>query len=135
MKKFLFLAVLFAAFSVNAQTLSFKSTTTSKTKDTVANTGTRIQRLQIKGDNTILTIQPTFTKISGTAGGTATLQGSVDGVGYSNIGSAYTVTDTATQTTMWSVNPSIYQYYQLKYVGSGTMSVSFVTTALARPAK
>jgi len=135
MKKILFIAVMFIALGANAQIYSLKSTTTSKVKDTVTNTATRIQMLQIKGDNSVLTVQPTFTKISGTAGGTATLQGSVDGVGYSNIGSAYTVTDTATQTTMWSVNPSIYQYYQLKYVGTGTMAVSFVTTVLARPTK
>ena len=132
MKKLLFIAMLFVALVSNAQVVNLKSTTTGKVLDTVTNAGTRIQRLAIKGNNAILTVQPTFTKISGTLGGTATLMGSVDGVAYTAIGSAYTVTDVATQTTTFSVNPSIYQFYQLRWVGTGTMAWSFSTPALAR---
>lgn len=134
MKKLFLLAVLAFSLSVNAQSkvVMLKSTTTQKTLDTVTNAGTRIQRLQIPAYQDVITVQPTFTKISGTAGGTVTLMGSVDNVGYTAIGSAYTVTDTATQTASFSVNPSIYQYYQLRYVGTGTMAVSFSTPVLYR---
>lgn len=134
MKKLLFIAAFVFSLTANAQSkvVMLKSTTTSKTLDTVTNSGTRIQRLQIPAYQDVITVQPTFTKISGTAGGTVTLMGSVDGVAYSAIGSAYTVTDTATQTTSFSVNPSIYQYYQLRYVGTGTMAVSFSTPVLYR---
>jgi hypothetical protein len=135
MKKILIALLLVIGLGATAQTskvVMLKSTTTAKTLDTVTNTGTRIQRLQIPSYNDVVTVQPTFTKISGTAGGTVTLMGSVDNVAYSAIGSAYTVTDTATQTTSFSVNPSIYQYYQLRYVGTGTMAVSFSTPVLYR---
>lgn len=135
MKKIILFALMtLFCVTANAQSkvVNLKSTTTQKTLDTVTNSGTRIQRLQIAGYNDVVTVQPTFTKISGTLGGTATLMGSVDNVSYSPIGSAYTVTDTATQTNSWSVNPSIYQYYQLRWVGTGTMAGSFSTPVLYR---
>ena len=126
--------MLFLTVATNAQTkISMKSTTyPTQTLDTVTNAGTRTQRIVLTDYNDVITIQPTFTKISGTAAGTATLQGSINGVGWSAIGSAYTVTNVASQTTSFSVNPSIYNYYQLVYVGTGTMAVSFSTPVMAR---
>lgn len=134
MKKIFLALMMLIAIGANAQSkvVMLKSTTTSKTLDTVTNSGTRIQRLQIPAYNDVITVQPTFTKISGTLGGTVTLMGSVDNVGYSAIGSAYTVTDTATQTASFSVNPSTYQYYQVRWVGTGTMAGYFSTPVLVR---
>lgn len=134
MKKVIFALMVLLSIEANAQSavVNLKSTTTTKTLDTVTNTGTRIQRLKIGSYQDVVTVQPTFTKISGTLAGTATLMGSVDGVAYTAIGSAYTVTDVATQTPVFSVNPSIYQYYQLRWVGTGTMAGSFSTPVLYR---
>lgn len=141
MKKILFaLCLMLAIGTMNAQTsglVNLKSTTTTKTKDTVTNAGTRIQRLLIKGRNE-LTAQVTITKISGTVGGSVGLYGSVDNVGYTLIGSAQTPTDVATQTLSFNVNPyagtapGTYQYYQINYTGTGTMAASFMTPVLYR---
>lgn len=111
---------------------NLKSTPTHAVTDTITNAVTKYQIGVINGYNEIITVQPTFTKISGTAAATAKLQGSVDGVAYSDIGSSYTVTDVATQTHFWIVTPSSYQYYRLNIVPTGTQSVKVVTPVLVR---
>jgi len=133
-KLFIALLLIVATVGAEAQTKLYMKSTTypANTLDTVAGNTTRTQRIVLTDYNDVVTIQPTFTRISGTAGGTATLQGSINGVGWSTIGSAYTVTNLASQTTSFSVNPSIYNYYQIVYAGTGTMSVSFTTPVMAR---
>lgn len=138
MKKLLLalaLSLSFTGFSqdiTSAAVGNLKSTPTHAVTDTITDATTKNQIGRIAGYNEIVTVQPTFTKISGTAAATAKLQGSVDGVAYSDIGSAYTVTDVAVQTHFWIVTPSNYQYYRLNIVPTGTQSVKVVTPVLVR---
>lgn len=66
-------------------------------------------------------IQAVVTKVSGTVGGTAIIQGSLDGTNYVTIGSdTLTLANQATNTFIWSLTPSTYQYHRVKFVSSGT---------------
>lgn len=134
MKKVLIALLLIIGLGASAQSklVNLKSTTTGKVIDTLNNTTARTQRLPIAGTTAIMTFQPTFTRISGTAAGTAVLQGSVDGVGYTAIGSAFTLTNVVSQTASFSVNPSIYNYYQIVFTPSGTQSTAVTTPVLIR---
>lgn len=73
----------------------------------------------------------TITKISGTVGGTATLQGSHNGTDWAGIATAYTVTD-GTQTKSFDFDRSKYSYYRIQVVGTGTMSASMKGTYLGK---
>lgn len=139
MKRLIYLFVLLFAITATAQT-TFKingtgymrSTVTHAATDTITNAVTKNQFVQIDGYQDIIAVQPTFVKISGTAAATVKLQGSVDGVAYTDIGSSYTVTDVATQTTAWIITPSNYVHYRLNIVPTGTQSVKVTTPVLAR---
>ena len=137
MKKLLFALLLLAgvATAQTSKVIDLKSTTTTKVLDTVTNSGTRIQRGQANtgGANINVTLQVVITKISGTVGGTVTCQGSLDGTNFVTIGSAATATDVASQTFSFLVKPTDYPYYQIKYVGTGTMAASFFTKLYYRP--
>jgi len=113
---------------------NLKSTPTHAVTDTIATGVTEYQNGIIRETNQHVTIQTTWTKISGTAGGTATLEGSINGVNYTVVpGSAsYTVTDTATQSFTWVLSPPPFQYYRVKVVPSGTQSVKMVSDVLVR---
>lgn len=100
------------------------------TIDTVTNTATNYVTKQVTGSYTKVVIQPVVTKISGTVAGTVTLQGSIDGTNYVTVNTSYLLGGSATmscanQTTntkLFVVTGSPYQYYRLSYTGSGTMS-------------
>lgn len=140
MKRIILITALLFSLVVTAQTNFklvnnegyLKSTFTHNATDTITNAVTKNQFVQIDGYNEIVTIQPTFVKISGTAAATVKLQGSVDNVGYSDIGSSYTVTDVATQTTSFIIEPSSYRYYRLNIVPTGTQSVKVTTPVIVR---
>jgi len=143
MKKSFIIAMLMSVFTlVTAQAQTFKllngegylkSTVNHATTDTITNTTPEYQYVNIDGYHDVITIQPTITKISGTVGGTLKLQGSVDNVGYTDIASqTYTATDTATQTATFTCNPSIFRWYRISYVGSGTQSAKIKTPVIAR---
>lgn len=111
----------------------------SATSDTVTNTGTGYVQLKVKGTYKSVAIQVVSDKISGTAAGTVTLQGSNDGVNFVTVNTSYlsnlasqapyttgggatlTVTNVATSTKIFVVNGSPYAYYRLSHTGSGTM--------------
>ncbi len=126
------IACLFMAITSNAQVFTM---TTSGSP--VTNTGTATSTVTVKSVSGLVTIQAVFTKTSGTLGGTATLQGSLDGVNYVTIptaatvagASTYTVTDTATQSTIFTVKNQGYYYYRVSWTGTGTM-VGNVTSYL-----
>jgi hypothetical protein len=113
-KKILFLLTVFAAFSVNAKSQSVISTTLisqySNSIDTVDNTETLYLSLpsttQVKGHfKTVLVVFKTQ-EISGTGGGTATLEVSANGTDYAAAPgqTAYTIVDqTAVQTSAWKI--------------------------------
>ncbi len=119
------------------------------TSDTVANTATNtlVARMQQWAER--ITIQAVVTKISGTAAGTVTLQGSNDGTNFVTVNTGYltndvttapfttggtatlTVTNVTTTTKIFVVRGSPYEYYRLSYTGSGTMSCSLKGYLLA----
>lgn len=109
----------------------------SLTNDTVTNTGSNYVTLQVQNWYNTVSIQPIVTKISGTAAGTVTLQGSNDGVNFVTVNTKYlstldpyfttgaaatlTITNVTTNTGVFVVIGSPYLYYRLSYAGSGTM--------------
>jgi len=106
----------------------------SLTSDTVTNTGTvylGTVRLEPAAATTT-TIWVAVTKISGTVGGTITLQGSLDGTNYKALYAinsatalaAFTATD-ASNTYHWILTGSPMTYYRVSWTGTGTMSASF----------
>jgi hypothetical protein len=103
---------------------------TGAATDTVTNSATGYVGLQIKSSYNTVTIQAVVTKISGTAGGTVTLQGSNDGVNYVTVSTDYStaqtlsVTNVTTNTKIFIVTGSPYSYYRLSHTGTGTMSTT-----------
>lgn len=135
MKKILFILSAIALVSVagHAQTGNLTATN-GLTLDTVTNTGTKnltigtTGKLKFDGSGSFIL---TVTKISGTVGGTATLQGSHNGTDWAGIVTAYTVTD-GTQTKSFDFDRSKYSYYRINVVGTGTMAASIKGTYLAK---
>lgn len=133
MKKllFVFASVFCLAVATNAQVGSMTATNGLKL-DTVTNAVTEnlfigdgtTGKLKFNGSVSFIL---TVTKISGTVGGTATLQGSHNGTDWASIASAYTITD-ATQTKSFEVTKSYYTYYRINIVTTGTMSASYKGT-------
>jgi len=71
--------------------------------------------------------------VSGTPAGTIALEGSIDGVNWSGtMGTAFTITDVATQVASFTVVPSTYQYYRIVVTPSGTQSSRINTKVLVR---
>jgi len=103
--------------------------TMTNTGDTVVNSGTKTVNLEVKAYHKTVSIQVVSTKISGTNGGTATLQGSVDGVNYDTVNSAFldgtatlTVLNQTNTTKIFQITGSPYRYYRVSHTGTGTMS-------------
>jgi len=101
--------------------------------DTVTNTATvYLQSVRIAGAAQTTTIQVNVTKISGTVGGTISLQGSLDGTNYKALNTSETQTALATITATdatnvyhWRLNYSPFLYYRVSWTGTGTMAASF----------
>ena len=100
------------------------------TSDTVVNTATGYVGLTVLNHYERVGIQTVITEISGTTGGTVTLQGSIDGTNYVTVSSSfsdaqtYTPTDVAVSSKLFTVTGSPYKYYRLSYTGTGTMSAT-----------
>lgn len=93
--------------------------------DTVTNAGTETWTLKVPGYKKVVAAQVVITKISGTLGGTVTLQGSLNGVNFVAIPSqTYTATDVASQSAIFTLDNSKYVYYRISWTGTGTMSAS-----------
>lgn len=107
----------FSNNSVNAQAaVRITSTDTLNDAETVY-----IALPTLTGGYYSIGIQAVVTKVSGTVGGTAIIQGSLDGANYVTIGSStLTFSDQAVNTAVWSITPSTYQYHRVKFVSSGT---------------
>lgn len=107
--------------------------------DTVTNGATKYMTIKVaKGYNSV-SIQPLVTKVSGTAGGTVTLQASNDGVNFTTINTGYvsndvtaapfttggaatlSVTNVAINSKIFVVRGSPYEFYRISYAGTGTM--------------
>lgn len=139
MKRIFFIAALIASlsFCASAQVKDLKSQY-NLNEDTVTNAATKY--LTLATSNTlgyyykVVTVQFWATKISGTVGGTAQLQGSLDRTNWYNVGSAVTLTDVAGQITAFKVSDSGDPYYRVAVTGTGTMAVKISAKLLARNA-
>lgn len=101
--------------------------------DTVTNTATAFLTARIPGSPAVGNIGFRAVKISGTAAGTASLQGSNDGVDfYAASATTYTVTDVASQTFSWALSGFNYLYYRVTVTGSGTSSYTIKANAFGR---
>jgi hypothetical protein len=122
-----------------AQVIDLKSPY-NLTSDTVTNTGTVF--LTTRTFDTKIsasTVQVVVTKISGTVGGTISLQGSLDGSNYKALNTAETQTALATITATdannvyhWRLSGNPFVYYRVSWTGTGTMAASFTAQLLCR---
>jgi len=139
MKKFIFLFVALLGIASISQGQVFNllnPLSPYATSDTVTNTGTAYltSALVSPAPAVTSTIWVAVTKISGTVGGTITLQGSLDGTNFkaayalntATALAAFTATD-ASNTYHWVISGSPYRYYRVSWTGTGTMSASFTS--------
>ena len=138
MKKLLILLFVGSvAFSANAQVYSLTNALSPyAASDTVSNsgTGTLTTRNAVSpAAATTTTIWVGVTKLSGTVGGTITLQGSIDGTNWKALNTVGTQTALATITATdasntyhWILQGSPMPYYRVSWTGTGTMSASFI---------
>ena len=136
MKKLFTLCLMVLTFASFAQYPSGFVTKTM-TGGTLTNSGTTYVNQSISQLYEVCTFQPVVTKLSGTAGGTVTLQGSNDGTNFVTVNSSYasattmSVTNVTTSTAILTVTSAPYKYYRLSYTGSGTMSCTLKGTISA----
>lgn len=143
--KFLFIALAFVALASVAEAQSVRKDFYNSTygsayaTDTVTNGGTGIvQSPAISGGGTSTVIWVTATEISGTTGGTITLQGSLDGTNWKaimqpNLQTAVptiTATDVASNTYHWWLSGSPFRFYRVSWTGTGTMSATLAAEIL-----
>lgn len=122
MKRLLFL-VAFLAGLASATHAQRAVTIPLAAGDTIVNTGTASKVLNITYGSNGAVIEVTLTKISGTGAGTIQMQGSNLGVTYTNIGSAYTITNTFPQSSTFFIANPVPAYLKVLSTGSGTESV------------
>ncbi len=98
--------------------------------DTVTNSATGYVSLRVQSSYNTVAIQAVVTRLTGTAGGTVTLQGSNDGTNYVTVSASYSdfqtlsVSNAVTNTKIFIVTGSPYAYYRLSHTGTGTMSTT-----------
>jgi hypothetical protein len=123
MKKVLFLLLLVTMAAGSMAQGTKKALTVSSADDTLVDAQTGYLTTTLNGSYGVVSFQLKVTKVSGTVAGTATLEGSHDGVTYASIhGTSYTITNVASQSAIWTIVPSNVPYYRLKLVMSGTQS-------------
>ena len=122
MKKilFLFAAVVLITISAKAQSVV---TMPLAAGDTITNTGTASKVFTASAGYSGVIVQVNLTKLSGTGAGTVQMQGSLDNVTYTNIGSAFTITNVTTQAAYFSISGPLPYYIKVLSTGSGTESV------------
>lgn len=140
-----------SSFGGNSTVQSIKSIY-SNALDTVTNTGVKyLTSPKITLPYRTVSIGVTVTKTSGTLAGTITLQGSIDGVNYITVPTAfietpasqtpYTTGGAATFTVpnysapvkIFTIIGSPYVYYRASYTGSGTMVGTIKGNILVQP--
>lgn len=139
MKNLILLLSIFTLSLIGSQGKAQVTAMTASTY-TVTNTGTATLTSLVKGSQSVVTVEYVMTKVSGTIGGTATLQGSVNGIAYSNVPvkvikgevNSFTNTDITSNSYVWVVEPSPYQYYRVSVAGTGTMVGTISGAVLVR---
>lgn len=106
---------------------------------TLSNTNSDTLSMQLPCAVTSVTFQNNFLKVSGTPAGWATLYGSIDGIGYDTVATyqvaAASTTVPWTKTTIVGpngANGNPYSYYRWIWVGTGTMSATWMGKVLLR---
>jgi hypothetical protein len=127
MKKFL-LFLIAGALSLGAFSQVQMKGPNNLTKDTVTNAATKAFKVKAK-DGEGVSFIITVNKISGTVGGSATLQGSNDGTNFQDVATAVTLTDVATQGKALDFDKRKYLWYQWKVTGTGTMVIEVIATS------
>ena len=115
--------LLIAVFAFIAPSAQAQSSVLIVSTDTLSNTDTAYISLpQATGGYYAVGIQAVVSKVSGTVAGTAIIQGSLDGTNYVDIGTdTLTFTNVTTNTKVWAITPSVYQYHRVKFISSGTV--------------
>lgn len=139
MKNIIFL-LLFLTLGVAAmsQTVIKSAAYPTNSIDTVTDAGTKYLSITsantINGTQKVVTVAVNVLKISGTAGGTLSLEGSLDGTNwYAASATTATVLNVSTaQAFKWTIVDFGDIYLRVKYVGTGTMSASFGAKYIAR---
>jgi hypothetical protein len=122
MKKIMFLVALVIGFAMTSHAQS-AVTMPLVAGDTANNAGTVSKVISATAGYSAIGMKVKITKISGTLAGTAKFQGSVDNSDWDDIGSAFTVTDVASQFKYFTATGGApYTYYRILVTGSGTMS-------------
>jgi hypothetical protein len=121
MKKVLFLLLMVTMAVGSMAQGTKKALTVLAADDTLVNVQTGYLTTTLSGSYAVVSFQLVFTRVSGTAAGTATLEGSHDGTNYSTIhATSVTLTNVASQSAIWTIAPSNVPYYRIKIVTSGT---------------
>lgn len=94
-------------------------------------TATSATAWNVVGFQDFITVATLITKISGTVAGTLVFEGSLDGVTYFPIGTAFTITDVASQKAKYDNIPHVWTHYRVGVTLSGGV-VSFGSTAIWR---
>lgn len=143
MKKFIYLIVIVALVVAvtpgKAQKLTMYSEY-SLESDTVTNAGTSyLGNTTAVKCNGPVTVHVVATKISGTVGGTITLQGGFDATNVKALVTEETQTALATITASdgstnyhWRLKNNPFSHYRVSWTGTGTMSASFTAKLVCR---
>lgn len=119
------------ALSVNAQ-VAFKHSVTNPT-GTVTNAGIDTAKASIPSYYETLKIKITVTKTSGTVGGTAILQRSVDGIDYAPVlGDTLTLSNVASQFKVIDAPKDGNIFYRVLTTGTGTMVATSKTVFVGK---
>jgi len=128
--------VFFPVSKTIAQATMTQTGTSGASKTTNTNTDTSYHRSDLAGQTNNfanLTIQAVVTKTSGTVAGSAILYASLDNSNWTAIGSdTLTLANQATNFHLWHVTSSLYRYYRITVLTSGTQVSSAVCKLLGR---
>ena len=140
MKKLLILSFALAlSVSAFSQHVFYNALGTNLLTDTVSNSGTAtVSTRLLPGSRSFSSVLVwiTVTKLTGTVGGTITLQGSIDGTNWKAVNTNDTQTAIATITATDASNTYHYRllgggfpYYRISWTGTGTMTATVAAKA------
>lgn len=138
MKKILMLSLLCFSLLSSLQAQNNRRLTltqaTGAASDTAVNGGTATLSIPFTSAAEAVGVQATLTRISGTAGGTLQLEGSLDGTNWFAVGSSQTPSNVATGRHVFTVagQAFIWNNLRLVYTGTGTMSVRMEAFMIAK---
>lgn len=102
------------AFTSKAQ-FPFSQTVSNPT-GVVLNTGADTMNYTLTSSHTSVTVQPVYTKDSGTVAGTATMYYSVNGTNWLTTGKTLSLTNVATNQTIWEFTTAA-RYFRIIVTG------------------